>query len=251
MPIQKLCSIVERKKLTSDIFSMELDAGEIAQAARPGQFVHIRCGEGLLLRRPISICDAWGDTLRIVFQVRGAGTEWLSQRRAGETLDVLGPLGNGFAIPEQGPVLLVGGGIGSAPMCFAARLLGRRGEAALGFRSRNGVILADELQTVGIKVTVTTEDGSLGENGRVDQIVRKQLLEQPNLTILACGPPPMLKAISAVAAETGCPCQISLEERMACGIGACLTCSCKVKGHYKRVCKDGPVFDSQEVEWDG
>lgn len=250
MPIQKLCKIVEQKKLTSDIFSIVLAAGDMARTAQPGQFVHVRCGEGLLLRRPISICDAWDDRLRIVFQVRGTGTEWLAQRQEGETLDVLGPLGNGFDLPERGPVLLVGGGIGSAPMCFAARRLGNRAVAALGFRSGGGVILADELSSAGVPVTVATEDGSVGETGRIGQAVQRLLRENADFTVLACGPTPMLKAVSAVAAGEGRPCQISLEERMACGVGACLTCSCKVNGHYKRVCKDGPVFWSQEVEWD-
>lgn len=250
MPIQKQCVILALTPLTKDIFSMLLDAGEMAQTAQPGQFVHIRCGEGLLLRRPISICDAWDGTLRIVFQVRGTGTAWLVQRKVGETLDVLGPLGNGFDLSGNGPVLLVGGGIGTAPMCFAARRLGERCQAAFGFRSKDGVILADELEQAGISVVVTTEDGSLGEAGRVDQVVQRLLRENSTLTVLACGPTPMLKAISAVTAEAGNPCQVSLEERMACGLGACLTCSCKVNGHYKRVCKDGPVFQSQEVEWD-
>lgn len=250
MPIQKQCEILEMKPLTADIFSMILEAGEMAEAAHPGQFVHIRCGEGQLLRRPISICDVWEGNLRIVFQVRGTGTAWLAQRKSGETLDVLGPLGNGFDLSGENPVLLVGGGIGTAPMRFAARLLGERCQAAFGFRSQDGVILADELAATGIPVTVTTEDGSCGEKGRVDQVVQRLLRENPDLTVLACGPTPMLKAISAVTAGEGSGCQVSLEERMACGLGACLTCSCKVKGHYRRVCKDGPVFLSEEVEWD-
>ena len=165
-------------------------------------------------------------------------------------MDVLGPLGNGFDLSGDKPILLVGGGIGTAPMCFAARLLGNRCQAAFGFRSQDGVILADELAAAGVPVTVTTEDGSCGEIGRVDQVVQRLLRENPNLTVLACGPTPMLKAISAVTAGEGSDCQVSLEERMACGLGACLTCSCKVKRHYRRVCKDGPVFRSEEVEWD-
>lgn len=250
MPIQKQCAILAHTPLTADIFSMLLDAGELAQAAQPGQFVHIRCGEGLLLRRPISICDAWDGTLRIVFQVRGTGTAWLAERSVGDTLDVLGPLGNGFDLSGNDPVLLVGGGIGAAPMRFAARRLGDRCQAAFGFRSKAGVILADELEQAGIPVVVATEDGSQGEAGRVDQVVQRLLRENPALTVWACGPTPMLKAVSAVTAGEGRRCQVSLEERMACGLGACLTCSCKVNGHYKRVCKDGPVFQSQEVEWD-
>lgn len=250
MPVQKQCNIVKIQKLTTDCFSFVLEAGELAELARPGQFIHLRCGEGLLLRRPISICDAKEGRLRIVFQIRGAGTKWLSLRSVGESLDVLGPLGNGFQLPASGKVLLAGGGIGSAPLLYAGRQAINGAKAALGFRSVDGSLLWEEFQRVGIPVEMASEDGTLGTKGTVDQVVRRCLQEESYAMILACGPTPMLNALSRVVKETGVPCQVSLEERMACGIGACLTCSCKVNGHYKRVCKDGPVFWCEEVEWD-
>lgn len=250
MAVKKLCNISEMRKLTSDIFSFRLDAGEIAEQARPGQFVHIKCGEGLLLRRPISICDAGDGLLRIVFQVRGTGTQWLAERKVGEALDVLGPLGNGFQLPESGKVLLAGGGIGTAPLLFAAKSAPEGVVAALGFRTGKGSILVEDFRQAGVAVEVATEDGTLGVPGTVDQVIRRCLQEGTYSAVLACGPTPMLRAISRVTAGEGTPCQVSLEERMACGIGACLTCSCKVNGHYRRVCKDGPVFPSEEVEWD-
>ena len=250
MPTQKLCDIIERQKLTEDIWSLRLNAGELARSALPGQFVHIKCGDGLLLRRPISICDAEGDTLRIVFQARGAGTRWLAERTEGDRLDVLGPLGRGFQVPEAGEILLVGGGIGTAPMVFTARRTPGRVRAALGFRTGSGVILAGELERAGVPTAVATEDGSVGTPGRVDALVRERLSAETYAAVLACGPTPMLRAAAQAAREAGVPCQVSLEERMGCGIGVCLTCSCGVSGHYLRVCKDGPVFDAEEVDWD-
>lgn len=250
MPIQALCQIIEIKKLTEDIYSFRLAAGALARTARPGQFVHIKCGAEFLLRRPISICDAEGDTLCIVFQVRGRGTAWLSQRQVGEKLDVLGPLGRGFQVPDAGEILLAGGGIGAAPLLLTGRTAPGRAKAALGFRSGAGVILADAFSQAGIPTQVATEDGALGSAGTVDLLVRQRLREERYAAVLACGPTPMLRAVARVAAEIQVPCQVSLEERMGCGIGACLTCSCKVKDHYMRVCKDGPVFDAKEVDWD-
>ena len=250
MPIKKLCKIIEARKLTSDIYSFLLDAGAMVEEARPGQFVHVKCGEGLLLRRPISICDAGTGRLRIAFQVRGTGTLWLSEREVGETLDVLGPLGTGFQLPTSGKVLLAGGGIGTAPLLFAAKSVSVGAVAALGFRTGERAILIEDFAQAGVAVKVASEDGTLGVPGTVDQVVRRCLQEGTYSAVLACGPTPMLRAISRVAAGEGTPCQVSLEERMACGIGACLTCSCKVNGHYRRACKDGPVFPSEEVEWD-
>lgn len=251
MPIKKLCKIVERRALTSDIFSVFLEAGDMAEAARPGQFVHIKCGEGLLLRRPISICDAGNGLLRIVFQVRGTGTQWLADQESGAVLDVLGPLGNGFQLPPSGRVLLAGGGNRARLRCsLRAKSAPEGAVAALGFRTGAGAILLEDFAAAGVPVEVATDDGTLGTAGTVDQVVCRCLRENHYAAVLACGPTPMLRAISRATAGEGTPCQVSLEERMACGIGACLTCSCKVNGHYKRACKDGPVFLSQEVEWD-
>ena len=257
MPMQQMCRVAQVTRPNPYAYDMILEAGEMARAARVGQFVHIKCGEGLLLRRPISICDArWDERenlLRIVFEVRGEGTAWLARRQEGDALDVMGPLGNGFS-PRGKNIILVGGGIGVPPMLGCARVFAADGasvHAVLGFRDKDHMLLADEFQKWCASVTVTTDDGSFGIHGYVDGQVRA-LLEQGEKAsdILACGPKPMLKSVARVAEEFGVPCQVSMEERMGCGVGACLVCACDMKdGSRKHVCKDGPVFDSREVNW--
>ena len=257
MPMQQMCRVVRVTRPNPYAYDMILEAGEMARAAQTGQFVHIKCGEGLLLRRPISICDArWEggeELLRIVFEVRGEGTAWLAQRQAGDTLDVMGPLGNGFS--HQGKnIILVGGGIGVPPMLGCARAFADEGacvHAVLGARDKDHMLLTEEFRTWCASVTVATDDGSVGIHGYVDGQARA-LLEQGETfsDILACGPKPMLKSVAKVAEEFGVPCQVSMEERMGCGVGACLVCACDMKdGSRKHVCKDGPVFDSREVDW--
>ncbi|MCD8352911.1 MAG: dihydroorotate dehydrogenase electron transfer subunit [Clostridiales bacterium] len=250
MPVQALCRILRADRLTPDTFSFLLEAGEIARSTQPGQFVNIACGEGHLLRRPISICDAEGDTLRVVFQVRGEGTAWLSGQPEGSTLDVLGPLGHGFAYPETGKVLVVGGGIGVPPMLYAAKAAPGGAVAALGFRSQQAVILLEDFQQADCPVRVASDDGSVGYHGFVDALVRQHLEEDKTISaVFACGPKPMLKNVYKAAQDFGVPCQVSMEERMGCGVGACLVCACSVGGTYKHVCKDGPVFPAEEVDW--
>lgn len=257
MAIQELCTVTHSEKLGDGLFSLILDAPRIAALAHAGQFVHITCGEGNLLRRPISICDVQGDSARIVFQVKGEGTAWLSARKAGETLDVLGALGHGYDLSVLGdrPVF-IGGGIGVPPMLLtmrAARAQGAQPTAILGFRGRDAVILEEEFRANGV-VFVTTDDGSYGAHGFVTDLLREHA--QGFTSICACGPKPMLRAIAAFAEQVGLPCQVSLEERMGCGIGACLVCACELKlrdgeqgVRYGHVCKDGPVFDAKEVVW--
>jgi dihydroorotate dehydrogenase electron transfer subunit len=241
------CPITDLQWLTGDVVSITVDAGGLAQQAKPGQFVNIKCGEGLLLRRPISICDVEGDLLTVVFQVKGEGTAWLSQCQAGEMLDILGPLGHGYTVPE-GKVLVVGGGIGVPPMLYAARCC-QSADACVGFRSKDHAILLDELNAVCGKVLVTSDDGTIGAHGFVDALVRKALAQDRYAAVFACGPKPMLKSVYLAAKEGNTPCFVSMEERMGCGVGACLVCACSVGGHYKHVCKDGPVFDAEEVDW--
>ena len=259
MKVERQCKILEKKYLSADAISLTLEAGDMVSTsqAHPGQFVHIKCGEGQLLRRPISVCS-WtmsrtGDTLTIVFEVRGEGTAWLARRQAGETLDVLGLLGNGFLI-RPGIHLLVGGGIGVPPMLWCARETGGASTAILGFRSGDRAILLDEFRQSCAQTLIATDDGSLGFHGFVDALVRNELVTQaPGYyeSILACGPKPMLRSVARVAEEFGVPCQVSMEERMGCGVGACLVCACDMRdGTRKHVCKDGPVFDSREVNWD-
>lgn len=255
MTVQQRCTIVEAVQLPSGGVSMTFQShGMAAQIAGPGQFVHVRCGEGLLLRRPISICS-WsveGDLIRMVFEARGEGTAWLAQRQVGEELDVLGPLGHGFQMEPQGRYLLVGGGIGVPPMLGCAKHTGEHNTAILGFRSKDNAMLVEEFATCCESVRVATDDGSMGHHGFVDALVREELERNPGYTaVLACGPKPMLRSVAKVAESFGVPCKVSMEERMGCGVGACLVCACKsADGHQKHVCKDGPVFDSKEVAWD-
>ncbi len=254
MPIQYNCKIVEACKLNDFAHSFVLEAGDMLPET--GQFLQIRCGHSRLLRRPISVCDWQEDRpenlLRIVFEVRGEGTEWLSRRQEGDVLDVLGPLGHGFETERGGRYLLVGGGIGVPPLLGCARYAGGGCTAVLGFRDASHAMLLDDFRQACRDVVVTTDDGSLGRHGFVDAAVREILEKGNNFTdILACGPKPMLRSVAKAAAEFGVACRVSMEERMGCGVGACLVCACDMAdGTRKHVCKDGPVFDAGEVDWD-
>jgi len=251
MPLEQTCAIRGIEQYNQYAWAMTVEAGEIARAALPGQFVHIKCGEGLLLRRPISICDAEGDMLRLVFEVRGEGTRWLSQRKAGEELSILGPLGHGFDVSGKN-LVFVGGGIGIPPLYYAARRSAGKASALLGYRGLDRVMLSEDFLQVCENVAVASDDGSVGYHGYVDALLREALKQDKTVDgVLACGPKPMLKSVAKVAAEFGVPCQVSMEERMGCGVGACLVCACKTSdGHYKHACKDGPVFRAEEVDWD-
>ena len=257
MKVERECKIVSKEQVGDAVY-MTLEVGDMIRASfrAPGQFVHIRCGEGLLLRRPISVCscmeDEPDDLLSIVFEVRGEGTRWLAGRELGDSLDVLGLAGNGFDLKPEGRYLLVGGGIGIPPMLGCAQYTGGRATAILGGRSRDKIILEDFFREDCAKVLCTTDDGSLGHHGFVDALVRRELSEDRGYDgVLACGPKPMLRNVAKVAEEFGIPCQVSMEERMGCGVGACLVCACDMAdGSRKHVCKDGPVFDSREVDWD-
>lgn len=250
MPAQRLCPILRAERLNAFAYSLTLSAGPLAAQALPGQFVHVHCGDALLLRRPISVCDAQGDELRLVFEVRGEGTRWLSRRQEGELLDVLGPLGHGFDLTGN-RLLLVGGGIGAPPMLYAARSAPGKAHAFLGFRDAGHAMLLADFQAAAENVTVATDDGSLGRAGFITGPVEAALSGGVKYdAVLACGPKLLLKGIAQLAARYGVPCQVSLEERMGCGVGACLVCACKTAdGHYKHVCKHGPVFDAREVDW--
>lgn len=257
MKVERECKIVSKEQVGDAVY-MTLEVGDMIRASfrAPGQFVHIRCGEGLLLRRPISVCscmeDEPDDLLSIVFEVRGEGTRWLAGRELGDSLDVLGLAGNGFDLKPEGRYLLVGGGIGIPPMLGCAQYTGGRATAILGGRSRDKIILEDFFREDCAKVLCATDDGSLGHHGFVDALVRRELSEDRGYDgVLACGPKPMLRNVAKVAEEFGVPCQVSMEERMGCGVGACLVCACDMAdGSRKHVCKDGPVFDSREVDWD-
>ena len=257
MPVQRLCTIVEKASLGNDTYWMTLECGDMVQKTflAPGQFLHIACPPHFL-RRPISVAacqqDQDRDTLAIVFQVRGKGTQWLAEQKVGDTLDTLGLLGNGFSMTPGGRYLLAGGGIGVPPLYGCARFAAGKSVAALGFRSEKQVIMTEHFENDCEGLYLCTDDGSLGSQGFVHEQVEKILERDKDFTaILACGPKPMLKGVAAVAERYGIPCQVSLEERMACGVGACLGCAVQMKdGEMKHVCKDGPVFCAQEVDWD-
>ena len=257
MPIEQICTIVEAAKLNEYAYSFTLEVGDMVkkEGLMAGQFLHIACGEGLLLRRPISVCmvqeDEPQDTARVVFEVRGEGTKWLAERRVGDKVNVLGPLGNGFTVTPNDRLLLVGGGIGVPPLLGQAAFTAKNSTAILGFRSADRAMLVEDYRDYCEAVYLCSDDGSLGRHGFVDAQLKDILEKDKNFTaVLACGPKPMLKNVAKVAAEFGVPCQVSLEERMACGVGACLGCAVQMAdGTMKHVCKDGPVFDAKEVDW--
>lgn len=243
----QLCKLISKKEIAPGMFDFVVECPELAQKAQAGQFAHVAV-EGKTLRRPISICDADENTIRLVFEVRGEGTEIIAKTKEGEFLDVLAPLGKGFNISREKKIAFVGGGIGVPPLLFSAKQA-ENAIAIIGFRNKDAVILEEDLKRVCQKVYVTTDDGSYATRGFVTQPL-EEIIDTVDL-VCACGPIPMLKAVAKIAKEHGRECQISLEERMGCGIGACLACACKTKKDgketYKHVCKHGPVFNAEEV----
>ena len=249
--IKETAKVVRQQQIDEGIFDMELSFPKGAALAKPGQFIAMYCNDkSKLLPRPISICGINKEegTLRVVYRVAGEGTKEFSEMKEGDTLEVMGPLGNGFALKEE-KAIIIGGGIGIPPMLELAKQLNVEKTVVLGYRT--STFLKDEFEAV-CDVKVATEDGSQGTKGTVIDAIEKYGVE--GKVIHACGPMPMLKALAVYAEEHGMEAQISLEERMACGIGACLGCICKTKekGHHTnvnntRICKDGPVFDAKEV----
>ena len=260
MPVQQICTVASMKQLDADTWWMVLEAGKLVyeRGLRGGQFLHVKCGDGQLLRRPISVAitgwDEPEDLVTLIFEVRGEGTKWLSQRKEGDQLDVLGPLGNGFDVSKKGRYLLVGGGIGVPPLIEYGESLKWPRVAVLGFRTGAKAFPAviSRFEEKCEQTYICTDDGTLGRHGFVDGQVRDILAHNNHFTsILACGPKPMLKSVATAAAEFGVPCQVSMEERMGCGVGACLVCAVPMRdGTMKHVCKDGPVFNAEEVDWD-
>lgn len=248
--------VIEKKALAGGIFSIKVKAPDAAAAAEVGQFANI-LAEGYTLRRPISICeiDKQQGTLRFVFEVRGKGTEAISHVNVGENLDILAPLGNGFKAPAGKKIIVVGGGIGVPPLLGIAKSHGADCTAILGFRSYDKVILDKEFAAYGAKTIVCTDDGSVGYHGVVTTPLTEEIARGGVDMVCACGPEPMIKAVVEKCADNNIPCRISLEQRMGCGVGACVVCSCMTvrngQPHYSRVCKDGPVFNAEEVRFDG
>ena len=241
---QSIFTIIENKALTKDVFKMVLE-GDTSAITASGQFVNIQLA-GKFLRRPISVCD-WDDTtLTIVYKVVGHGTEQMSEMNVGEKLDILTGLGNGYDLTLAGDApLLIGGGVGVPPMYGAARKLSEMGIKAkviLGFNVKDEIFYEEEFKALGCEVTVTTVDGSYGVKGFVTNA-----LPESYSYFYTCGPEPMLKAVYRATSTSG---QMSFEERMGCGFGACMGCSCKTITGYKRICKEGPVMKKEEILWE-
>ena len=257
---QKQIPIISNREIAPGCFLMELEWGS-AFRAEPGQFLHVRCaGDNYpLLRRPLSIHRLRGSSqLEIFYQVVGRGTAILSGRKAGESLDVIGPLGNHFRIEKEVErQVLVAGGMGVAPLVFLAdRMRGRRGtrHAFLGAKTRDLLLEEERIASLGFEMHLATEDGSAGFRGLVSEALAEWLGEREERTALyACGPFAMLAAVARLAGQRGIPCQVSLENFMGCGVGACRGCAVEVKGdkpHYLRVCRDGPVFLAGQIVWE-
>ena len=250
--IQTTGIVASQREIATGIWELSIEAVDVAKEAKAGQFVNLYCTDGSrLLPRPISICEAAEDKLRLVYRIAGAGTEEFSKLQAGDKIALLGPLGNGFTLCD-GKALLVGGGIGIPPMLGLAKALSEKGcevQVVLGYRDE--VFLDEDFAAYG-KVYYASEDGAHGVKGTVLDAIKSYELGAD--TIYACGPMPMLKALADYALPLEIETQLSFEERMACGIGACLACVCQSKEtdehthvKNKRVCKDGPVFDAREV----
>ena len=240
---QSVFEIISNRALTGDVYKMVL-GGDTSAIAASGQFVNIKL-EGLFLRRPISVCDYDGETLTLIYKVVGKGTEQLSAMKAGEKLDILTGLGNGYDLTLSGdkPVLL-GGGVGVPPMYNLAKKLcgmGKSVSVILGFNTAREIFYEEEFKALGCQVTVTTVDGSYGAKGFVTDA-----LPEGYTYFYTCGPEPMLKAVHRATVTSG---EMSFEERMGCGFGACMGCSCKTLTGYKRICKEGPVMKKEEILW--
>lgn len=241
---QSIFTVEYNVKLTDDVYKMRL-AGDTSDITKPGQFINIKLS-GFFLRRPISVFDCDENSVTIIYKSVGEGTEYMSTLAAGEKLDILTGLGNGFDVDKCGDrVLLIGGGVGVPPMYYLARKLLESGKSVsmiMGFNKQSEIFAKEDFENLGIETFVTTVDGSFGIKGFVTNAMDKVEYD----TVCTCGPEPMLKAVYDASKTTGF---FSFEERMGCGFGACMGCSCKTKYGNKRICKDGPILVKEEIIW--
>lgn len=254
---QETGRLVSKKKLAPGIFDYTVAVPRVAGAASCGQFVNVLCG-GCTLRRPISIAgfDREAGTLRLVFEIRGKGTGWLSGLREGDPVDLTGPLGHGFPLLDAGKrAVMVGGGIGTPPLLPLARHYGENAAVVSGFRTASAVILQEDYRAAGAETILCTDDGTAGMHGFTTQALERCLDSRSFDVVYTCGPKPMMRGVARLAEERGILCYVSMEERMGCGVGACLCCATPTRDkqgeHMTRVCLNGPVFASTEVMWDG
>lgn len=241
---REIFMIEANKKIAKDVYEMTL-FGDTSEISAPGQFVNILI-DGLFLRRPISICDCDGESLKLIYKNVGEGTNKLTQYGHGKYLDLLLPLGNGYDISKGENSVVIGGGVGVPPMYMLCKSLLRDGKTPvviLGFNTKADVFYEDEFKKIGVKTIVATADGSYGKKGFVTDALEDV---KAYSYFYACGPEPMLKALCDKTTTSG---QLSFEERMGCGFGACMGCSCKTKYGAKRICKDGPVLEKEEIIW--
>ena len=256
--------ILSNKQVAKDHFLVEIESAYLAKNSSPGQFVSVRVrekGTDPLLRIPLGVHAIKKKSIKLLYKVVGEGTGILSSRKKGEAISVLGPLGNGFDLEafygnDYKKAVIVAGGHGIAPLyALAEELLSRKKQVEVFFGTCSGehVLCAKELRAKGVKVRVATEDGTCGWKGYVTDPLKEALekgkIKTAGTMIFACGPRPMLAALSGDAGKFGIPAQVSLDAYMACGMGACLGCAVRTKAGYKMVCKDGPVFDAQEIDW--
>lgn len=241
---QSIFKITSNEKIARDIFKMTL-AGDTSAITAPGQFVNIKL-DGFFLRRPISVCDCVGDNLTLIYKTVGRGTEQMSRMKNGDELDLLTGLGNGYNTKiSGGSPLLVGGGVGVPPMYMLCRKLiseGKNVTVVLGFNSKDDVFYENEFRALGADVHIATADGTYGIKGFVTDVIK----DMQYTFFYTCGPEPMFRAMHKIMKTPG---QYSFEERMGCGFGACMGCSCKTLTGNKRICKEGPVMESEEIIW--
>lgn len=241
---QSIFKITSNEKIARDIFKMTL-AGDTSAITAPGQFVNIKL-DGFFLRRPISVCDCVGENLTLIYKTVGHGTEQMSRVKNGDELDLLTGLGNGYNTKKSGgSPLLVGGGVGVPPMYMLCRELiseGKKVTVVLGFNSKDDVFYEDEFRALGADVHIATADGTYGIKGFVTDVIK----DMQYTFFYTCGPEPMFRAMHKIMKTPG---QYSFEERMGCGFGACMGCSCKTLTGNKRICKEGPVMESEEIIW--
>ncbi len=242
-----MATVVSNGEVMPHVYLMWLDCPGISQEARPGQFVMVRCGEETVLRRPLSVHQVEADRFALLFLVAGRGTQWLATRQPGERIDILGPLGNGFTVDvDSRNLLLVAGGMGIAPLVFLTdKAVAEGRDVTLLYGTAN-----DDRYPVpaGIAEVAATEDGSVGHRGMITELIPQHLESADQ--VFACGPLPMYKTMAQMPALKNRPVQVSLEMRMGCGFGVCYSCTIKTAHGLKQVCKDGPVFDLNDVIWE-
>jgi dihydroorotate dehydrogenase electron transfer subunit len=247
--------VAENRRLSDDVFSLVIQAPDAAKTAMPGQFLDLKVpfDNTMIMRRPISICDVTDDTVTVAIEIKGRGTYLLSSLKANDDIDMIGPLGKGFPVVKGKKAALVGGGIGIFPLLFLKNVISKDGrpDCYLGFRNSRCIMMAEEFMHGSNDMCISTDDGSSFNPGHITSHFQKHADKYD--IVYACGPLEMLKAVKNICEAGDIPLYISIEQRMGCGIGACLVCACKTRSgdgsgyDFKHVCKDGPVFDSKEV----